>query len=136
MPTRTFFPGGAFAPFFEGTGPTFPDYELLSIDDEQVKGIILGLGLTQLLADLPMPKPDTGLGEAIGFAAGNHPTHWFFIERYQHWPSPKDNGFTLRGWPKSKFTSKQVGEILDKYCAEVCIGPVTFRVHHKDENKS
>lgn len=135
MSTRMITIGPVTAPFFNGTGPDFPDYELISIDDEQVKGVLLLLGVTHLFADT-QPTAGKTLGDARGYIVGTHPTHWFFLERYEHWKKSSDNGYTLRGWPKSRFTKGQFGKIIEDYCAEACIGPVRFVTRDKDENKS
>lgn len=124
MATRTFFIGEPVPPFFTGSGPVFPDHDLISMDDEQIKGIMLTIGATHLLADLPKPAPGAILGSALGHVIGNHPTHWFFLERYQWWPNPSDNGFTLQGYPKSKYSHQQLMAKIENYMHHTCIGGI------------
>lgn len=119
MSTRTFFIGGAVAPFFDGTGPDFPPYELYSLDDEQVKGIMHRYGCTDLFIDIPPPAtPEDfaaqakGLTQRRGYVYKHHDTHWFMFIRWEQSLKPSDNGFGLQAWPKATTTHEQ-------FCAHV-----------------
>jgi len=87
-------------PLFKGTGPNFPDQDLFSLDDEQVKAVVLKLGYAALLS----PTKETFLMATDD----RHPTHRFIFVRYANFPNPSDNGFMMMGYRRSRHSFEQV----------------------------
>lgn len=95
-------------PFFTGTSLTFPDQELASMDDEQVKTIMTLLGVTEFFTDAPKDANlPLGAADVRGYLHKSHPTHWLFFIRWENAPIPADNGFALHGFRKSKYSREQ-----------------------------
>lgn len=102
------YPNGLPPPFFNGGGPEFPDQELRSLDDDQVKTIMTRLGITEFFQNTPELTPTpVGAADVRGYIHKTHPTHWFFFIRWEHAPIEIDNGFALHGWRKSRYTREQ-----------------------------
>lgn len=79
-----------------------PDEVVRLIDDTTVELILLQLGVRHRF-EFP-PNVDAN---ALYYSIDDHPTHWILAGRFRGYPDPKDNGFTLVGWPKSQFSPFQ-----------------------------
>lgn len=114
---RVFAFGQTIAPFFKGTGPNFPDHDLESLDDEQVKGVMLQVGATELLTDSPPHWGPSPKGEADirGLVFKKHPTHYFLFIRWEHSTNPGDNGFALWGLARSKHSNADFVRFVQKW---------------------
>lgn len=121
-------------PFFRGTEAKFPDYDIVSLDDEQVKSIMLHLGLTHLFND----RSESNVVYSMVYK--DHPTHWLLFTRFENFPQSSDNGFTLNGWLKSKYDLKAMaGLVVDFTRPEggplgPALGPVKMGVLKDAEN--
>lgn len=98
---------------FEGSGPDFPDCEIYSLDDEQVKAIALRFGIEEFFQkpDLAPNGPTSDKPAQINpYIYNLHPTHVFLFIRWSHAPNPADNGFGFYAWPRSQFTRPQISD--------------------------
>lgn len=113
---RAIFLGGPPPPpFFEGIGPALPDYDVVSLDDEQVKGLMHTLGIGYLMQAPAHRPPVTRTGCCDSHLYKSHPTHWLMFQRFHGFPDAKDNGFTLHGWLKSRHTQEDFARYVEQH---------------------
>lgn len=129
---RTIFIGGAAPPFFEGTGPDFPAYDIFAIDDEQVKAIMLRYSIADLLVDLPKRTgplatlhQQRGEAERRAFLYKDHPTHWLMFIRFENALKASDNGFAMQGMLKSKHTEQDFAHMVAEWFDSTGSGAAT-----------
>lgn len=119
MPSSMFFVGDPPPPFFRGTGPVFPNQDLVSMDDEQIKAILLNLDIHTLFEELKMSVPY--------FRAATddrHPTHRFLIVRWTGNKRDRDNGYMLYGWRRSHHSFHDVERYMREFVDQAAINPV------------
>lgn len=97
---------------FSGTGPDFPPFCIFSLDDAQIKSILVKLGLPEGFE----PLPDLGRLRIRVVVYGRHPTHWFLFALFAHAPNPVDNGYTLEGFPKSRYNASAFLDCIRHFC--------------------
>ena len=89
----------------------FPESEIVSIDDDaQAQTLMLELGVwDQMTKEV---SPSTTVTMVI---ADDHTTHWCLCARHRNNPDPKENGFQVIAYPKSKVDRFSVQMILQQY---------------------
>lgn len=127
---RTSFHPSPPEPFFTGTSPDFPAHNLISMDDEQSKEIMLKLGITELFADSPEPLPGMvpppGRADVRVYVFKEHPTHYFLCVRWESAPNPADNGYAVYGYLKTKHTHAEFVELTLQFCRMFDAPVVTY----------
>jgi hypothetical protein len=108
--------GPAFEPFFDGAGPTLPNYDVTSLDDEQVKAFMMNIGCGHVICATLPRAPMTRIGLCDTHLIKSHPTHWILFQRFHGFPNARDNGLTLRGYLKSKYTQEQFVKLFEEDC--------------------
>lgn len=99
MPTKVLIFGDVPPPFFRGTGPVFPDQELVSWDDEQVKAILLKMDIHALFT-----PPISTKQNLVTVTDDRHPTHRFVFARWMGQKKERDNGYMMMGYRRSHYS--------------------------------
>lgn len=89
----------------------FPSTEFILSDDQQVRAILLHLGVLNDFSE------DCGFsGERLLLRTyKNHASHWLLAVRFSGFSVPSENGFILHGWPKGDFPESVLVFHLDQY---------------------
>lgn len=77
-------------------------------DDAKAQQLLLELGL---LAKLQEPAPISS-GQVRLATLDTHPTHVIAAYRFVGHANPKDNGYVVKCYPRSKFTLEQVDSLI------------------------
>ncbi|ACB75873.1 hypothetical protein [Opitutus terrae] len=80
----------------------FPDEELISFDDTEVKKVLVELGVIHNFSLPPDPR-----STVFTYGVDDHPTHWLLFACFRGFKQKSDNGYMMFGWRKKKFTRKQ-----------------------------
>lgn len=130
MSTAMLIFGDVTEPFFCGTGPTFPSYDLISMDDEQVKGVMLKFGHTDLFTDTTMPPHPSGDASIRAHFASDHPTHFLIFVRWENARKSRDNGYAMYGYWKGKCDRTKFNGHCQAFINRTCRGAI--RVENLD----
>jgi hypothetical protein len=90
-----------------------PD-KVFTFDDEfEIKSILLELGIAGRFSRNPPNVPRGQQSQQI-VSYGEHPTHFIHVILYLGHPDPKENGYIVLCFPRSKFSYGQFMEAAKK----------------------
>lgn len=114
MPTKTLFFGKPPEPFFTGTSTAFPNQDLVSLDDEQIKEILLRLDIHALFS----PPPAGEYFMAV--TDDRHPTHRLLFGKWSGHLEASKNGFVMIGWRRSRHSFSDVKRLVKEFLEANC----------------
>ena len=97
------------------------------IDDNAIAEAILTA--LNLLEALKLSEHSVGRNATRLLKYAEHPTHWLLLIHFCRMPNPADNGFAIRGWPKSRYPSESIVAAAIKTIADE--RPASARSRHR-----
>ena len=89
-------------------------------DEEVAKLILLELGILRKI-----PDPCKFSLNLMFVRYNLHITHWLLILRFNGFSNPEENGHSIIGWPKAKYSSEQVHSEMVKHLSKIGVSSVS-----------